>query len=203
MILLYKKYRTDGLYVYGIVASLASCIMTLKQIDLMSIPIPIGFGVTTSIIIAGNIITQKRGPDELKTYLILILTTTLLGCCLLTITGLMESSKYNEYANKAYDSIFKFNLRVYLALIISLITSSFLCSKLYYLLKRLQNKIVISNIFSVIIIELLENALFILIAYLFTQDIIDTILALVFRYMLKTIIGIFGTIPIYICNKIN
>lgn len=203
IIFLYKKYKTDGLYVYGIVATITSCIMILKQIDLMSITIPIGLCVTTSLIIVGNIITQKRGPEELKTYIILVLITALLSCLVFSLSGIMESSQYNEYANKAYDSIFKFNLRIYLALIISIITSIFLSSKLYYLLKRLQNKIIISNIFSIIIIELLENTIFVLIAYLFTQDIINVILILVFRYILKTIIGLLGTIPIYICNKIN
>ncbi len=203
MIMLYKKFKTDGLYVYGIICTFMSCIMSLKQIDLMNISVPLGFGVTTSLVLAGNLITQKRGPAELKTYILLILITFLVSCCFLNLSGIMESSKYNEYANKAYDSIFKYNLRIYIALIISTITSIFLSSKLYYLLKRLQNKIILSNIFSFIIIELLENILFILIAYLFTQDVINIVLCIIFRYMIKTIIGIFGTIPIYISNKIN
>jgi hypothetical protein len=36
MVLLNKKYKTDGLYVYGIIATFISCIMNLKQIDLFS-----------------------------------------------------------------------------------------------------------------------------------------------------------------------
>lgn len=203
LLILYKKYRTDGIYVYGIIATFTSCIMSLKQIDLMGVSVPIGFGVTTTLIVAGNLITQKRGPEELKTYISLILITALISCCFLNLSGLMKSSKYNEIANKSYDSIFKYNLRVYFGLIISIILSSYLGSKLYYLLKRIQNKIVISNIFSIIIIELLENTTFVLIAYLFEYEIIDLMLCIVFRYMIKTIIGLLGTIPIYIANKIN
>lgn len=203
LLILYKKYRTDGIYVYGIIATFTSCIMSLKQIDLMGVSVPIGFGVTTTLIVAGNLITQKRGPEELKTYISLILITALISCCFLNLSGLMKSSKYNEIANKSYDSIFKYNLRVYFGLIISIILSSYLGSKLYYLLKRIQNKIVISNNFSIIIIELLENTTFVLIAYLFEYEIIDLMLCIVFRYMIKTIIGLLGTIPIYIANKIN
>lgn len=203
LLILYKKYRIDGIYVYGIIATFTSCIMSLKQIDLMGVSVPIGFGVTTTLIVAGNLITQKRGPEELKTYISLILITALISCCFLNLSGLMKSSKYNEIANKSYDSIFKYNLRVYFGLIISIILSSYLGSKLYYLLKRIQNKIVISNIFSIIIIELLENTTFVLIAYLFEYEIIDLMLCIVFRYMIKTIIGLLGTIPIYIANKIN
>jgi len=203
MLILYKKYKTDGLYVYGIIATVISCIMSLKQIDILGVTIPIGFGVTTSLILTGNLITQKRGPEELKTYLSLILITALISCSFLNLSGLMESSDYNKFANDSYNSIFEYNLRVYIALIISTILSTWLCSKIYYTLKILQNKIIISNIFSIIIIELLDNVLFVLIAYLFEYQVIDLILCLIFRYMIKTIIGLLGTIPLYIANKFS
>ena len=201
MLVLYKKYKTDGLYVYGIIATFAACIMSLKQIDIMSVTVPIGFATSISIIVAGNLITQKRGPEELKTYLSLILITALVSCCFLNLSGLIKSRKFNEMANKSYDSIFKYNLRIYLALIISTLISTYLSSKIYYLIKRLQNKIILSNIFSIIIIELLDNVLFTLIAFLFDYELVDLMLCLVFRYMIKTIIGLLGTIPLYIANK--
>lgn len=208
IIILNKKYKTDGLYVYAIIATFISCIMSLKQITILDkIDIPIGFGVTTSLIIAGNIITQKRGPEEIKTYISLILVTSLVSCCFLNLSGLMEPSDYNKYANKSYDSIFEYNLRIYIATIISIISSVWLSSKLYYELKKIKNKVIISNVFSIIISELLDNLLFVLIAYLFDSgksDIIfDIIFCIIFRYIIKTIIGLFGTIPISITNKFN
>ena len=60
MLILSKKYKTDGLYVYGIIATFTTCIMSLKSIDIMNIPVPIGFASSISIIVAGNLITQKR-----------------------------------------------------------------------------------------------------------------------------------------------
>ena len=201
IIILNKKYKTDGLYVYGIIATFISCIMSLKQIDLLNVKIPIGFGVTMSLFIAGNIITQNRGPEAIKTYLSLIFITALLSCCFLNLSGVLEPSKYNESANNSYDKIFEYNLRVYVANIISILSAVFLGSKLYYLMKKINNKIIISNLFSIIIVELLENILFILIGYLFDFEIMNLLLALIFRYMIKTIIGIVGTIPIYITNN--
>ena len=201
ILLLNKKYKTDGLYVYAIIATFLSCIMSLKQIDILSATVPIGFGVTMSLVIAGNIITQKRGPEEIKTYIVLILVTALISCCFLNMSGLMESSDYNKFANKSYDSIFEYNLRVYIANIISIILAVWLNSKLYYELKKIKNKIIISNIFSIVIIELLENIIFVLIAYLFEYEPINIILCIIFRYMIKSVIGIIGTIPIYISNK--
>ena len=47
--ILNKKYKTDGLYVYVIIATFISCIMSLKQIDVLNVSVPIGFGVVTSI----------------------------------------------------------------------------------------------------------------------------------------------------------
>ena len=201
LLLLFKKFKTDGIYVYGIIATFISCIMSLKQIELMGVNVPIGFAVTTSLIIAGNMITQKRGPEELKTYLSLVLVTALISCSFLNLSGIIDSSEYNKLSNISYDNIFKYNLRIYLGLTISIIISIYLSSKLYYLLKRLQNKIILSNIFSIIIVELLENILFVFIAYLFEYEPIDLILCLVIRYMIKTVIGLIGTITIYIANK--
>lgn len=201
LLLLCKKFKTDGIYVYGIIATFISCIMSLKQIELMGVNVPIGFAVTTSLIIAGNMITQKRGPEELKTYLSLVLVTALISCSFLNLSGIIDSSEYNELSNISYDNIFKYNLRIYLGLTISIIISIYLSSKLYYLLKRIQNKIILSNIFSIIIVELLENILFVFIAYLFEYEPIDLILCLVIRYMIKTVIGLIGTITIYIANK--
>ena len=201
LLLLCKKFKTDGIYVYGIIATFISCIMSLKQIELMGVNVPIGFAVTTSLIIAGNMITQKRGPEELKTYLSLVLVTALISCSFLNLSGIIDSSEYNKLSNISYDKIFKYNLRIYLGLTISIIISIYLSSKLYYLLKRLQNKIILSNIFSIIIVELLENILFVFIAYLFEYEPIDLILCLVIRYMIKTVIGLIGTITIYIANK--
>lgn len=201
LLLLSKKYKTDGIYVFSIIATFMSCIMSLKQITIMNISVPVGFGTTTSLIIAGNLITQRRGKEELKTFLSLILVTALLSCCFLNLSGLMESSVYNEFANKSYDSIFKYNLRIYIALIVSLLLSSWISSNIYYLIKRLQNKIILSNIFSMIIVELLENTVFVLIAYLFDYKAIELILCIVLRYMIKTVIGLLGTIPLYIASR--
>lgn len=201
--LLNKWFNLEGIYIFSIIATMIACIMTLKNISIMEISVPLGFGATTSLVIGGNIITQKYGKDKLRTYLLLIFITALIGSCFLNLSGLLENSEYNLYANKSYSNIFKYNLKTYLALIISSILSIFLSSELYYLIKRVQNKIVINNILSVIIIEFIENIVFVLIAYITDFKAIDIILCIIFRYLIKTLIGIVGTIPLYIINKYN
>ena len=203
LLILYKKYKTDGIYVFGIIATLLSCIIGLKKISIMDISVPIGFGVTTSLIIGGNIITQKKGPEALGTYLILILITFLISCCFINASVFIKESEYNYFANMSYNNIFTLNIKYYIGLIISLIASIFISSKLYYLLKKTQNNIILSNLFAIIIVEFIENVIFIIIAYFGEYKPVDIALCIVFRYTIKTIIGITGTIPVYIASKIK
>ena len=202
-VVLYKKYKTDGLYIFAIFATFIACVMNLKTIEIMNIGVPLGFGITTSIVLAGNLITQRQGLEEIKNYVLIILITGVVAFGTLNLSGMLNSSEYNYLANKAYDNIFVYNIRMYLALIISTVTSVYLSTNLFYTIKRIKNKIILSNIFSIIITEFFENIIFVLIAYLFEYKGIDIILCIIFRYTIKSVIGMFGTIPLYIANKLN
>lgn len=201
LLLLNKKYKIDGIYYFAIIAAFMSCILNLKQISIMDINVPIGFGITTAIIIGGNIIFQQNGKDEINKYLLTILITIVASYCLINLSCLIKTSEYNLLANKSYNSIFDHNTRIYFALLISLLISVCLDGKLYCIIKKLQNKIIYSNIFSIIIIEFFENIIFVLFAYLFEYSGLDLILCIIFRYTIKTTIGIMGTIPLCIANK--
>lgn len=201
LLLLSKKYKKDGIYIFAIIATFLSCILNLKQISIMNVSVPIGFGITIAIIIGLNILIQQNGQEETKNYLIIVLITSIISYLFLNISGLITDSEYNLLSNKSFDNIFSNNTRIYISLTISLLLSLYLDSNLYYLIKKLQNKIILSNIFSIIIVEFFENILFVLLAYLFEYEALDLILCIIFRYMIKTIIGLFGTIPLYIANK--
>ena len=201
LLLLSKKYKKDGIYIFAIIATFLSCILNLKQISIMNVSVPIGFGITIAIIIGLNILIQQNGQEETKNYLIIVLITSIISYLFLNISELITDSEYNLLSNKSFDNIFSNNTRIYISVTISLLLSLYLDSNLYYLIKKLQNKIILSNIFSIIIVEFFENILFVLLAYLFEYEAIDLILCIIFRYMIKTIIGLFGTIPLYIANK--
>ena len=177
--------------------------MNLKTIAIMEVSIPIGFGITTSLLIGANIIIQKRGKEELKMYFLLIILSFIISYIFINISLKLNKSNYNLLSNISYNNIFKNNLRMYIALIISIIFSIWLDSKLYYIIKKLKNKIILSNIFSIIIVEFFENIVFVLIAFLLEKEPIDLFLCIIIRYIIKTIIGLFGTIPLYILNNNN
>ena len=202
-VMLYKKYKTDGLYIFAIFATFIACVMNLKTIEIMNIGVPLGFGITTSIVLAGNLITQRQGLEEIKNYILIILITGVVAFGTLNLSGMLNSSEYNYLSNIAYDNIFIYNIRMYLALIVSTVISVYLSTNLFYTIKRIKNKIIHSNIFSIIITEFFENIIFVLIAYLFEYKGIDIILCIIFRYTIKSVIGMLGTIPLYIANKLN
>lgn len=202
LVILHKKYKIDGLYYYIIMATILSNIMLLNTIDILTYPLSVGFGITSSIIIATNILTHKKGPSELSKLIITIIISSIISYSLLTLSSYMEISDTNKYTNIAYSIIFKNNIRMYLANTISLIISVYLSTKLYYIIKKIKNKIWISNILTVIIVEFIEAVIFTLIAYMFSTKVIDLIMISVIRYVIRLLIEVIGTAVIYIDDKI-
>ena len=198
-----KKYKSEGIYIYAIIATFASCITVLTNISIMEISVPIGFGLTTSLIIGGNLLIEANRKEEIRNYLALIFLTAVIGGTFLNLTGLMSSSEFNYAANEAYNNIFSYDIRTYLALTISVIIGILTSTKLYNLMRKNSNKLAVSNILSIIITTIFECIIFMLIAYLYDTEIIDIILSIIFRYIIKVIIGIMGIIPLYIISKDN
>ena len=70
LLLFHKKFKLDGIYYYIVMATILSNIMLLNTIDILTYPISVGFGITSSIVIATIILTHKRGPSELSKLII-------------------------------------------------------------------------------------------------------------------------------------
>ena len=203
LVMLYKKYKTDGVYIYIILLGIISSIMNFKMISIMNVPIPLGFGVTMSILIGVNLMIQKRGTEELKPCIIAAIIPLIISYIILYLSTLMTNSNYNILSNVSYNNIFSQNIRIYIALIASLLFTIWLDGKLYYIIKKLQNKIILNNIFAIIIAEFFENIIFVIIAFIFDYEVIDLFLCIILRYIIKTTIGIVGTLPLYIASKYN
>lgn len=202
LLLFHKKFKLDGIYYYIVIATILSNIMLLNTIDILTYPISVGFGITSSIVIATIILTHKRGPSELSKLIITIIISSIISYSYLTLSSYMGISDTNKYTNISYSIIFKNNIRIYLANTISLILSIYLSTKLYHTMKQIKNKIWISNIFTTVIVEFIESIIFCVIAYAFSLKVIDLIMVIVIRYVIRTLIECFGTTVIYIDDKI-
>ena len=202
LLLFHKKFKLDGIYYYIVIATILSNIMLLNTIDILTYPISVGFGITSSIVIATIILTHKRGPSELSKLIITIIISSIISYSYLTLSSYMGISDTNKYTNISYSIIFKNNIRMYLANTISLILSIYLSTKLYHTMKQIKNKIWISNIFTTVIVEFIESIIFCVIAYAFSLKVIDLIMVIVIRYVIRTLIECLGTTVIYIDDKI-
>ncbi len=202
LLLFHKKFKLDGVYYYIVMATILSNIMLLNTIDILTYPISVGFGITSSIVIATIILTHKRGPSELSKLIITIIISSIISYSYLTLSSYMGISDTNKYTNISYSIIFKNNIRIYLANTISLILSIYLSTKLYHTMKQIKNKIWISNIFTTVIVEFIESIIFCVIAYAFSLKVIDLIMVIVIRYVIRTLIECLGTTVIYIDDKI-
>ena len=202
LLLFHKKFKLDGIYYYIVMATILSNIMLLNTIDILTYPISVGFGITSSIVIATIILTHKRGPSELSKLIITIIISSIISYSYLTLSSYMGISDTNKYTNISYSIIFKNNIRIYLANTISLILSIYLSTKLYHTMKQIKNKIWISNIFTTVIVEFIESILFCVIAYAFSLKVIDLIMVIVIRYVIRALIECLGTTVIYIDDKI-
>lgn len=202
LLLFHKKFKLDGIYYFIIMATILSNIMLLNTIDILTYPISVGFGITSSIIISAIILTHKKGPNEITKLIITIIISSIISYSYLTLSSYMGISDINKYTNTSYSIIFKNNIRIYLANTISLIVNIYLATKLYHTIKQIKNKIWISNIFTIVIVEFIEAIVFCIIAYAFSLKVIDLIMIIVIRYVIRTLIECIGTAVIYIDDKI-
>ena len=203
IILLYAKYKLEGLYSYLIITAIITTIMSLKTIDFYNFSLNLGLIPYISIFIVSNIIIQKKGTEEIKKIILILLTTSTFSYIIILLSCKLESSPINIFMNKSFDNIFIDSARLYFANIVTTLYMLFLNSKLYYYLKKEKNKIIISNIFSSVIVQFLATIIFILLAYAITTPMTDIIAKMIIRYIISLIVMFLGTIVIYITNNIK
>ena len=203
LIIMYKKYKTEGMYIYTIVSLILSFLMSLKIVTVYDYDVNLGIIPLVTVFTSSNIIIQKKGIEETKRFLMTIMATTLISYFIFLLVSYMEPSKINLFTSASYDNIFADSLRIYFANIVTLLYGLLLNNKLYYYLKVMKNNILISNLFSTIIIQFFASIIFGLVAYVFTYETIDIIKLIMIRYLISLVIGILSTVIIFITKYIK
>ena len=202
-IILYRRYKTVGLYIYIIICLILTSIMSLKTSTIYNFDINLGIIPFVTIFTSTNILIQKNGENNTKKLILTTSATYIISYAILYLVQFMSSSNINLFTNASYDNIFADSARMYFANFVTLLYSLLLNSKLYYYLKKMKNNIIISNLFSTIIIQFLASILFGLIAYTFIKEPIDIIKIIMIRYLISLIVGLLGTISIYLTKKVT
>lgn len=201
LLFVYKKYKEEGIYIWIIVILLISSIMSIKSIEINNVNIALGIGVSSSIYIANNILIQKKGTEHMKKITTIMLIISFIFICLLILSSGLPISDYNNISNLMYNNVIFSNIKFIIANIISIITAIYINNFLYYELRKVKNKIWISNIFSSLIFAFVESIIFVLITKFINGSLYVVMMTIVIRYILRLIILIIGTDVIYIANN--
>lgn len=197
----YKKYKEDGIYIWIIAAFILSSLMCIKHIEINNINMSLGIGISSTIYIANNILIQKKGNEYIKNNMIMLVTFSIIFVCLLILSGGIILSDFNDITSLTYDNILFSSVKYILANIISIIVGLYVNNYIYYQLRKIKNKIWISNIMSALIFTFVEVMIFMLITNFNSSSLYVMMMALVTRYVIKIIILILGTYVIYIANN--
>ena len=190
----YKKYKITGLYFLVILFISISNIFLIKRFEIFTLKLNVGIILNLMIYIISNIIVQKKGPYAVGNIIMIIFISTLFNYVVLTISGIVSPSEYNNHFNMLYNNIFEFNIRSYLASLTSLLIGLTLSSKLYYSIKKEINKVWISNTLTTIIVQLIEGIVFIFLMYVFELQISEIIFLIISRYIFRLFIGLLSNI---------
>ena len=190
----YKKYKITGLYFLVILFISISNIFLIKRFEIFTLKLNVGIILNLMIYIISNIIVQKKGPYAVSNIIMIVFITTLFNYVVLTLSGIINPSSYNNHFNMLYNNIFEFNIRTYLASLTSLLIGLTLSSKLYYSIKKEINKVWISNILTTIIVQLIEGIVFIFLMYVFELQISEIIFLIISRYIFRLFIGLLSNI---------
>lgn len=201
LLFVYKKYKEEGIYIWIIVILLISSIMSIKSIEINNVNIALGIGVSSSIYIANNILIQKKGTEHMKKITTIMLIISFIFIYLLILSSGLPISDYNNISNLMYNNVILSNIKFIIANIISIITAIYINNFLYYELRKVKNKIWISNIFSSLIFAFVESIIFVLITKFINGSLYIVMMTIVIRYILRLIILIIGTDVIYIANN--
>lgn len=201
LIFVYKKYGDEGLHIWMVIALILSSLMCIKSIEINSVNISLGLGISSSIYIANNILVQKKGAKYINNSIIMLIVFSTIFICLLLLSSLIISSEYKNITNLIYDNIVLLNIKYVVANIISIIIGIYINDYIYYELRKIKNKIWISNILSSFIFNFVEVVIFVFITKFMNVSLYIAMMTVVMRYIIKLIMLIIGTSVIYTVNS--
>lgn len=192
LLLFYKVFKKDGLFIFIGFMSILLGIMMFKLYDFALFPINYGLPFIMGIFTASNIIIQRFGIDEVKKIICYFAASYIMVMIIICIGSLVLPSEYNNLSSLAFDSLFGYNLsnfRCFVGGLLSIGFMLYLNGEVYYYIRKSKNKLFLSNLGSILIIQFIESIIFVFIAYLGEFDFLVTFGMIIVRYLLKVVIG--------------
>lgn len=189
----FKKKNHEGLYLYTILAYIISIIISIKNIEVMTIELPLGIILTTSIYLVSNILVQDKGIEAINKLSKILLITMM---CIIPVL-LLTSTTTTDIATipNTYSELFISKFRIVLITAFMPFAIIRINSYLYYELKREKNNILLNSILTILIVFFIDATIYSLLSFIFIQPINKIFITTAVIYVLKIVMGII-TIPI-------
>ena len=201
LLYIYKQYKENGICIWIVIALMLSCIMSSKTIEILNVDINLGIGLSTTIYIANNILIQKKGTEHTKKIIDLVFIFGFMFILMIFSSYNIKTSLLNSYTSNTVDIVLKTNFKYVIATVVSLICGLYINNYFYYFLRKIKNKIIISNIISTLLSNLVDVTIFVILCSLINVSLYNIVMSFVIRYIIKIIICIVGTDIIYIANN--
>ena len=201
LIVLYHKYKKEGIYAWVVLATILSNIMITKTINISGLDINLGIIIIATIFIATNLLIQKEGEKETNKIILTIFLTSLLTNFLLILVSFLDISSLTTSMDNAYNKLVINNILLITINNIILLITLKINSYLYYKVKIIENKIWVSNIISMMVSELIYGILLGAMYLSYYHTFFDTTIITIIRFLFAILTQSLGTIIIYYFNN--
>ena len=201
LIVLYHKYKKEGIYAWIVLATILSNIMITKTINISGLDINLGIIIIATIFIATNLLIQKEGEKETNKIILTIFLTSLLTNFLLILVSFLDISSLTTSMDNAYNKLVINNILLITINNIILLITLKINSYLYYKVKIIENKIWVSNIISMMVSELIYGILLGAMYLSYYHTFFDTTIITIIRFLFAILTQSLGTIIIYYFNN--
>lgn len=204
LILVYKCFSKDGLFMWaGLVPVLAN-IMTVKTTNILGFDSTCGTVLFASVFLCTDILSEHFGERESKKAVYLGVVSNIIFIVSSQIC-LMYIPSEVDVMSDTLSSLFSLNLRVTLSSILCYMLSNIGDVIIYNKLKnRTGDKLIwLRNNVSTIVCNCLENFVFIFLAYVGIFDIQTIISIALATCVVETIVAILDTPFLYIARRIR
>ena len=202
IILCYKYFGKNGLFLWIVVATIVSNIHTIKTIDLFGLETSLGTILYGSTFLATDILNYKYGLNESRKTIIYGFLSMIIMTIFMTLCLLYEPS-VNDFAQNSLTVVFSFNIRITIASLIAFGVSQFMDTLIFYKLQKKYNKLWLSNNVSTILCQGIDTIVFVSITYIGVINWNSIIEIMTSMYIFKFFIALLDTPFMYMSSKLK
>lgn len=200
----FKLFRKEGLYIWVAIAAILANIMTLKNANILGLNSTCGAVLFASIFLATDIISEHYSKEDAKkaVNIAIFANIVLIVSSQICIKYIPSSI---DFANGYITGLFSINLRVTLASIVCMYIANILDVYLFDRLKRACNNkhLWLRNNVSTMLCNCGENFMFICMAYIGIYSMTNIISIATSICIIEAIIALIDTPFLYISKKIS